>query len=133
MIKAIVFDLFGVLLVNDQPNEPLMSHIKWVLKPNYKIGIISNSTGQGLRAFSEKELGLFDGAVFSGRYGKAKPDPGIYKAALDDLGVEAGEAIYVDDNQHFCLAAEQVGMRSIWYQEFDQIKLDLEKILHDNI
>jgi putative hydrolase of the HAD superfamily len=40
----------------------------------------------------------FDMVLASGEVGVSKPEPGIFEAALDELGVEAGESVYVGDN-----------------------------------
>lgn len=39
----------------------------------------------------------FDSIVISGEIGVAKPDPGIYQYALDELGSEASDSYYVGD------------------------------------
>jgi putative hydrolase of the HAD superfamily len=58
--------------------------------------------------------GLFDAEVFSATCGLRKPDPRIYRLALDQLGVEPEEALFVGDGANDELAgAERVGMRAI--------------------
>ena len=58
--------------------------------------------------------GLFDVEVFSARVGLRKPDPRIYRLALDELGVRPEEAVFVGDGANDELAgAERVGIRAI--------------------
>ena len=58
--------------------------------------------------------GLFDVEVFSCACGLRKPDPRIYRLALDQLGVRPAEALFVGDGANDELAgAERVGMRAI--------------------
>jgi putative hydrolase of the HAD superfamily len=58
--------------------------------------------------------GLFDAEVFSATCGLRKPDPRIYRLALDQLGAEAGEAMFVGDGDNDELAgAERVGMTAV--------------------
>jgi putative hydrolase of the HAD superfamily len=58
--------------------------------------------------------GLFDAEVFSCSTGLCKPDPRIYALALEQLGVEPGEALFVGDGANDELAgAERVGMRAV--------------------
>ena len=58
--------------------------------------------------------GLFDVEVFSATCGLRKPDPRIYRLALDELGVAAGEALFVGDGANDELAgAERVGMTAV--------------------
>jgi putative hydrolase of the HAD superfamily len=58
--------------------------------------------------------GLFDVEVFSATCGLRKPDPRIYRLALDQLGVEAEQAMFVGDGANDELAgAERVGMTAV--------------------
>lgn len=58
--------------------------------------------------------GLFDAEVFSATCGLRKPDPRIYRLALDGLGVEPAEAVFVGDGANDELAgAERVGMSAV--------------------
>ena len=58
--------------------------------------------------------GLFDVEVFSATCGLRKPDPEIYRLALDGLGVEPREAVFVGDGANDELAgAERVGMKAV--------------------
>jgi putative hydrolase of the HAD superfamily len=61
------------------------------------------------------DLGLereVDAIVLSFEVGAAKPDPGIYRSALDALGARAEEAVFVDDQAAYCEGAEALGIRS---------------------
>jgi putative hydrolase of the HAD superfamily len=54
---------------------------------------------------------LFDSTVFSCSVRLRKPDPRIYRLALDELGVEPEEALFVGDGANDELGgAERVGM-----------------------
>lgn len=58
--------------------------------------------------------GLFDAEVFSATCGLRKPDPRIYRLALERLGVEAHEAVFVGDGANDELAgAERVGLTAV--------------------
>ena len=61
------------------------------------------------------DLGLereADAIVLSFEVGVAKPDAGIYRAALDALGARPEEAVFVDDQAAYCKGAETLGIRS---------------------
>lgn len=45
--------------------------------------------------------------------GRAKPDPDVYLAALDSLGVEATRAVAVEDSPHGVTAAKAAGMACV--------------------
>jgi putative hydrolase of the HAD superfamily len=58
--------------------------------------------------------GLFDAEIFSSRLGVSKPDPRIYLACCEALGVEPHEAVFVGDGANDELAgARRVGMDAI--------------------
>jgi HAD superfamily hydrolase (TIGR01549 family) len=64
----------------------------------FRLGIVSNSDGRVEQALTAAGLrDYFDVVVDSGVVGMEKPDPAIFRAALDALGVAAEEALYVGD------------------------------------
>jgi len=103
------------------------------LRKKYKTALLSNVGKDSLRhRFSNDELsGLFDVVVVSGEVGFAKPDREIYHHTADLLKVEPAECVFIDDRQAYVRGAEQAGMRAILYEDFDQMKNALEKILAD--
>ena len=88
---------------------------KW--RPQYKTAIISNAM-DGLRHDLDNKWGIafaFDEIVVSAEFGTMKPDPSIYHHALERVGVQASEAIFIDDFAHNIEAAEAVGLHGIHY------------------
>jgi HAD superfamily hydrolase (TIGR01509 family) len=55
---------------------------------------------------------LVDALVLSCEIGVTKPAPTIYQAALDGLGVDPGDAVFVDDQRTFCSGAARLGIRA---------------------
>lgn len=62
-----------------------------------KLGLVSN-TGRDLDAFVAHHGLDVDAALASGAHGKVKPDPSIFQAVLDRLGVHPEEAAMVGDS-----------------------------------
>jgi putative hydrolase of the HAD superfamily len=56
---------------------------------------------------------LVDAVTLSCEVGSIKPYPEIYVTALDDLGVAAVDAVFIDDQPTYCVGAEAVGIRPI--------------------
>lgn len=85
------------------------------LGPHYKIGLLSNSSGRYLRPILEQHglLELFDEITVSAEVGLIKPDLAIFHHVLGELGVEAGEALFIDDNPRNVAAAKSVGMGAL--------------------
>jgi putative hydrolase of the HAD superfamily len=78
-----------------------------------KLGLISN-TSRDLGAFVRHfELDV-DAWIASGSYGKVKPSPLIFRAALELVGCEAGESLMVGDSPRDDVAgARAVGMQAL--------------------
>ena len=58
--------------------------------------------------------GLFDSTVFSCSVGVSKPDPRIYEICREELGVEAGDCLFVGDGANDELpGAERAGMTAL--------------------
>ena len=130
MIKAIIFDFFGVLEKNGEANQLLLVYIKEKLKPKYKLGVISNSADDWpAKILSAEQIKLFDNVTLSFQAGVAKPEVAIYAMALEKLGVRADEAIFVDDIEAFCGAARSLDMKAIRYDNFPQMSRELQKLL----
>lgn len=102
------------------------------LKKKYKIALLSNFTN-GLEHFLQevfKIYHVFDVVVSSYNVKMAKPDPRIYEHTLEQLGVKAEEAIFIDDLEENIRGAEAVGIKGIVFKNSEQCKRDLEKILN---
>jgi putative hydrolase of the HAD superfamily len=78
-------------------------------------GLISNFEGWLEGMLIEMEVAhLFDVLVISGKEGVEKPDPGIFRLALERTGASAGESVYVGDNPRLdAEAAARVGMTPV--------------------
>jgi putative hydrolase of the HAD superfamily len=113
-----------------QPNTDLLNYAREKLKPKYQLGIISNAGSDwvlDILGYYNKKM--FDDIILSYRVGSIKPEPEIYEMSLKNLGVKAGESVFIDDILDYCQGAEAVGMNTIWYQNFEQTKAELEKLL----
>ncbi|MBN2146401.1 MAG: HAD family phosphatase [Anaerolineales bacterium] len=116
----------------DWINEPLIAYVR-TLRPQYKIGLLSNAWND-LRHELEARFAiadLFDAMIISAEVGLAKPDPRIYRLAVERLGVQPGEAIFIDDRLENVLAARQEGLYAIHYQDHDDALYELKDILHN--
>lgn len=87
----------------------------------YEIGLISNSgvtPGRILRRVLSIRgiLKYFDCTVFSDEVGHQKPHPLIFKKAVGEMQVKAGEAIHVGDLLESDIAgAKALGMKAVWF------------------
>lgn len=88
-----------------------------------RLGLVSNITLlPGLMRADLDALGilpLLDATTFSSEVGTRKPDPAIFRDALDKVGVEAGAAVFVGDRLIDDVGgAQSAGMRTVLTREF---------------
>lgn len=135
MIKAIVFDCFGVLIGIDsvlvgQPNSELFAYIRDELKPHYKIGMLSNAAAGVPQGYlTAEQLTVFDDVVVSGEVGYEKPQREIFQLVADRLNVPFDAIIFVDDLERYVLPARDMGIQSIQFTDLDSLKQQLTTLL----
>jgi putative hydrolase of the HAD superfamily len=86
----------------------------WLRSAGVLTALVSNctETTRGLLDYLGI-LPLVDVTVLSCEVGSVKPYPEIYLTALEDLGVAAVDAVFIDDQPAFCVGARAVGLRPI--------------------
>ncbi len=134
MIKAIVFDLTGVLFRLEKGGdfEIIRDNFELVksLKNKYKLGILSNLPSDYKEKL--KEIGFYD--IFnkinlSGETGILKPDKESYLLILQELKTSPQETLFIDDSFENIKSAKDLGMKTIHYQESENLK----EIIKNNI
>ncbi|XP_010523454.1 PREDICTED: haloacid dehalogenase-like hydrolase domain-containing protein 3 isoform X2 [Tarenaya hassleriana] len=75
-----------------------------------KMAVVSNFDTRLRKLLKDLDvIDLFDAVMISSEVGYEKPDEGIFKAALEQIGVEAGGAVHVGDDEE----ADKVGANAI--------------------
>ena len=64
------------------------------------------------------------------RMGMLKPNPAIFRAVLDSIGLEPGEVLYIDDSPSNAAAASDVGMHGLHYRVGSDLEELVESALH---
>ena len=100
------------------------------IKPKYKVGLISNAFS-GLRDWITREKfdDVFDRMIISAEVGVAKPEAKIYHIALEQLQVQADEAVFVDDVIENIEACEELGMEGILFENSESAIQQLKDLL----
>ena len=92
------------------------------LGARFRLGLVSNFYGNLDRIVNEAGFSELIAAIAdSGRVGAYKPDPAIFAAALEQIGVRANEAAMVGDSLgKDCEPARRLGLRTVWlrHREF---------------
>lgn len=86
------------------------------LRSRFRLAIVSNFYGNLAAVCRETGLEeLLDAAIDSAVVGASKPDPRIFRAALDELRVTPAEAVFVGDSlERDMHGARALGMRHVW-------------------
>ena len=109
-------------------DERMVAAMKAARAAGIPTGLISNSWGLGI--YDRLPTGdLFDATVISGDVGLHKPQPEIYLLACERLGVEPGDAVFVDDLRENCDGAEAVGMVALLHRDAAETIPALERLL----
>jgi HAD superfamily hydrolase (TIGR01509 family) len=100
------------------------------LSEHYKIALVTNSPANLVRLILQKNSleHYFEEVIISGEVGYVKPDPEIFKLALEKLSVSPNEAIFIDDLLVYVQGAVSVGIKSIQFSNAPQLASDLRKI-----
>ena len=125
MIKAVIFDCFGVVLdiMRGTQIAPTVELIK-ELKGQYGLGLLTNAPSRYSldQRFKPGELDeLFEVIVISGEVGWDKPAPEIYTMAVEKMGVLPEECLFIDDVPAFTEAAAAIGMQTITFVNAPEI------------
>jgi epoxide hydrolase-like predicted phosphatase len=95
-------------------------------KAGLRTALLSNSWGVDYPREGWDEM--FDVVVISGEVGMRKPEEQIYRYALDQLGCEPEEAVFVDDLPTNVAAAVAVGMVGVRHRSYEETVADLETL-----
>jgi len=118
---------------NNVPDEALFHFIKTELKPNYKIGMLSNAGDNWLdEIFLPEQVALFDATSLSYATGVIKPDLRAYQEVADKLGVATHECVFIDDQIRYCDGARDAGMKAVYYTGLESLKNELSFALSND-
>lgn len=119
--------LYGMHLVR---NEALLEYAEG-LRKDYKLALLSNlSPGAMDKYFTQEDRKkYFDTVVVSSEVGLIKPQPEIYQLTAERLGIAPEHTLFIDDLAINCDGARTIGMQTIVYENFDQLKTDLAAAL----
>ncbi len=128
--RARIAELFNS---RNNANLKLFEYIRDELKPKFSIGMLSNAAENWLNEmFEDWQVALFDSVVLSCDLGVVKPAPGMYQAICDKLGLSPDECVFIDDVEAYCRVAEDLGMKSVVYTGFEDLKTRLSEIIEQS-
>ncbi len=111
-------------------NGLLSSELFQQLRQDHRVIALSNTNEMQFGYLSRVHplINKFDDYVLSYQVGHLKPDPEIYRVALQESGASPEESLFVDDLAENIEAAEQLGMKGVVFRGESQLREDLEEL-----
>lgn len=110
------------------PKEDVFVLAKRLQQDCCKTALLSNTEVPAMRYFHQFGYDMFDVLVFSCAEGTRKPERKIYELALERLGSQPAQSVFVDDKQEYIDGAKQVGLNTILFKNIHQLKSELTKL-----
>ncbi|HXG58663.1 MAG TPA: HAD family phosphatase [Thermoanaerobaculia bacterium] len=100
------------------------------VREKYRIAFLSNSNEVHAELIPKKFSVLFardDRFIFSHRFKVAKPDPEIFRRALEVIGSLPQHTVFVDDLVENVISARSIGIRAFQYRDSITLLRELER------
>jgi putative hydrolase of the HAD superfamily len=110
--------------------DPGVTQLMRRLRPRHRLTALTNTNAlhlAHLRA-SLPSMSLLHDWVASCEVGLRKPDPAIYRLALERAGVEPQQAIYIDDRPELVEAGQRAGLSAIRFEHSRQLEQALRAL-----
>lgn len=114
-----------------KPFPEMIDLIQEVTTNNHLHLFALNNEGKELNDYRIAKFGLndfFHGFVSSSYVGLRKPDPAIYRVALELSFSKPSEVLYIDDRIELIEVAEKMGIRSLHHTSYEKTKKYLENL-----
>lgn len=98
------------------------------VRERYRVAFLSNSNEVHAEVIPRLFGALFhreDRFIFSHRFRVAKPDPEMFRRALEVIGALPQHVVFVDDLIENVLAARSVGLRSFQFRDAETLEREL--------
>jgi putative hydrolase of the HAD superfamily len=108
--------------------DPAMLDWQLAIKDRGLLTAIVSNMGDSVHEHMVRELrwlSRFDVLVWSYQLGIVKPDPAIYRYALEKLGTQPAETLFIDDKAENVDAAVALGMKGIIFSDVEKLRTDL--------
>jgi putative hydrolase of the HAD superfamily len=98
------------------------------IRERYRVAFLSNSNEVHAELIPRKFGALFhkdDRFIFSHRFRVAKPDPEMFRRALEVIGSLPQHVVFIDDLIENVLSAQTIGIRSFQFKDAETLERDL--------
>jgi HAD superfamily hydrolase (TIGR01549 family) len=108
---------------------PGMEDLLERVRAKYRVAFLSNSNEVHAELIPRQFASLFrrdDRFVFSHRFKVAKPDPEMFRRALEVIGALPQHVVFIDDLLENVFAARTLGIQSFQFVDREQLERELE-------
>lgn len=129
-ISAKTEELAKIWLDGYVPIKGTVEIIKELKKNGYEILYLSDNVQERIDYIEQKYhfLQHFKSGVFSHIVGVRKPNPQIYKYALEESSNPANECVYIDDKPNLLEEAQKLGMSTIAFVNAKETRKKLREL-----
>jgi putative hydrolase of the HAD superfamily len=114
LVRELVCKDRELLAASSRVYDDAIPFLQIVRSRGVRVALVSNCIENTRPLLSDLGISaLADAVVLSCEAGCAKPDARIYQRALDQLGVTAGAAVFIDDQPACCAGATAAGMTAL--------------------
>lgn len=110
-------------------NERMAQWVRDVHRGGLEVILVSNADTtleERLQKFALDDA--FDAVVNSARVGAAKPDPAIYRRALELTESAPPQCLFVDDRESNLIVARDLGLHAVLFGDLEQFLRDLRRL-----
>jgi epoxide hydrolase-like predicted phosphatase len=116
------------MFAGSSPDEQMLDAVGRARSAGIRTGLVSNSWS--ISHYDREQLAtLFDAVLLSGEIGIRKPSPEIYTLGAEQIGVEPGACVFVDDLPFNLEPAEALGMATVHHMLANVTIAELERLL----
>ena len=130
-------DLSGISKNHEELEKSSISYINEIpgvadiikaLKQKYKTAVLSNNVESWIAKFKQMfdTESMFDIVISSHEVGMAKPHKEFFDYCLEKLNLNAGDCVFIDDQNNNIDAAKSYGFNTIKFENAEQLKSELK-------
>lgn len=112
-------------------NPVMQDFVHEVHEAGYRTALVSNNVREWQATWDRVVPASlpFDVRVYSWQLGARKPEPAMYQHALNELGVAATDALFIDDFPAMAQGARELGMTAIDFVDDDSAIAEARELL----
>jgi putative hydrolase of the HAD superfamily len=131
-LKEDWLELRSKLLDFFEPTEGMIELYKGLREKGKKLILLSDQTKEWWAFLNTKFQieSYFDSTIVSALVGINKPDPHIYQLAVEASDSKPDECLFVDDLEHNLKPASDMGIKTILFENPEQLKIELNQKYH---